>query len=397
LIHEPVRELAESTALPRLEARARAALNRLYDERAAPLAIIVRGQAHRVRWSYEGGAMPPHDSYRFSLGGRAGRIGLDRPAQALLTAEARLDALPADLRCILLADALQQVVDALMQSTRLAFEWAPGDPDPAAEALAAPGRHAAFFRVVVAPATPATSPPTPSQTPSPTPLHPSAPTLAPTSAPTSRAATGWRGFIEFDDGAAWADLAPPLAPRTAATAAADDTLAWLRLPLRWCLGTTLLRLREVRSIEPGDLVSVEHWRAAGAAVVVTAEPAGAVGWRLVGLAEGSRITVQQSRDTAMNRNPQAPVEPTESRPAASPPIDRLDALEVTLRFEVGDLEVSLGELRSLRAGHVFDLGQPLNRSVVRILAHGNLLGTGHLVAVGEQLGVRVAEFTPGEL
>jgi type III secretion protein Q len=46
---------------------------------------------------------------------------------------------------------------------------------------------------------------------------------------------------------------------------------------------------------------------------------------------------------------------------------------------------------------VFDLGQPLNRSPVRILAHGNVLGKGYLVAVGDRLGVRVSEFAPGEV
>ncbi len=82
---------------------------------------------------------------------------------------------------------------------------------------------------------------------------------------------------------------------------------------------------------------------------------------------------------------------------AAPPLDRLDALEVTLRFEVGDLAVSLGELKNIRAGHVFELGQPLNRSTVKIVVHGNVLGKGHLVAVGDQLGVRVSEFAPSEL
>jgi type III secretion protein Q len=82
---------------------------------------------------------------------------------------------------------------------------------------------------------------------------------------------------------------------------------------------------------------------------------------------------------------------------ANLPIDRLDALEVNLRFEVGDLSLSLGELRNIRAGHVFDLAQPLNRCPVRIVAHGNVLGKGHLVAVGDRLGVRVSEFAPSEI
>jgi len=38
-----------------------------------------------------------------------------------------------------------------------------------------------------------------------------------------------------------------------------------------------------------------------------------------------------------------------------------------------------------------------NRGPVRIVAHGNLLGKGTLVAVGDRLGVRVSEFAPGDL
>src|SRR5204862_6224881 len=123
-------------------------------------------------------------------------------------------------------------------------------------------------------------------------------------------------------------------------AATDDRLARLRFPLRWQIGATPIRLREVRSIRPGDLVGVEEWQSAGVAIVATAELGGR---RLVALAEGSRITIQQSRDNStMNRTPDPAPHPTEPQDAASPTIDRLDALEVTLRFEVGDLAVSLG-------------------------------------------------------
>jgi type III secretion protein Q len=59
--------------------------------------------------------------------------------------------------------------------------------------------------------------------------------------------------------------------------------------------------------------------------------------------------------------------------------------------------LTLGELKTLKPGHVFELSQPLNRSAVRILAHGNVLGNGHLVAVGERLGVRISTFAAGEL
>ena len=79
----------------------------------------------------------------------------------------------------------------------------------------------------------------------------------------------------------------------------------------------------------------------------------------------------------------------ESPPAAA--ADRLEALDMPLRFEVGELQLTLRELRSLQPGHVFELEQPLNRSTVRIYAHANLIGHGVLVAVGDRLGVRVAD------
>jgi type III secretion protein Q len=362
LTHEPVRELGESTALPHIDPLARRALNRLYNHQATPLSLSLRGAAHAVHWVFDDAPMPPHDSYRFKLGARVGQLGLDVPAQIALFGERRLDLLPRELRYVLLADAAQEAVDRLMKATRLHFEWAPADA--AAPPVPCDPQRAAYFSVP----------------------------------PASDAATRWRGFVQFDDAAALDSVAPPLDPRGAAAA---DTLARLHaslhFPLRFQIGTTAIRLREVGSIQAGDIVSIEDWRAAGSAVVVTAELGGPAGRRLVALAEGSRITVQQSRDSTMNRNSDTPPASADTQDAAGLPIDRLDALEVTLRFEVGDLQLSLGELKNIRAGHVFELGQPLNRSPVRILAHGNLLGKGYLVAVGDRLGVRVSEFAPSEM
>ena len=355
-----VRDLGDSTLMPRLDARAVEGLNRLHDARAAAIGFEWRGQTWRVHWCHDDERMlPPLDAYRFRLGARSGTLALDRPAQAELLGEPRAEALPQELRTILLADAAHGVVAALSAATRLSFEWL-----PVADA-APPASHAPKVQFRVARADAASG-------------------------------SGWRGWLRFDDADAWAQFAPPLGAALALATGAQP-FAHLRYPLRWCIGATSIRLGEVRSIRPGDLVGVEQWRSHGAAIVAEAELGGR---RLVALAEGSRITIQQTRELTMNR----PTDPTNAaapagdlQEAAGATLDRLDALEVQLRFEVGDLEVSLGELRHLRAGHVFELGQPLNRSSVRILAHGNVLGQGHLVAVGERLGVRVSEFAAGEL
>jgi len=356
----PVVELGDAPALPRIDAALARAFNRLHDRRAAPLPLNVGGRALILRWVYNDGdhdptvALASLDVHRFRLGPHGGRIGFDRPALAALLGEARPDRIPRPLRAVLLADALASCADALARATRLHFEWQPGDAaEPALDPPAA-----LRFRLDD---------------------------------------TGWCGALQFDAPGALDAIAPGLVPAgPAASAAANDALDRLRLPLRFGIGRTRLRLAEVRGIERGDIVAIEEWRAAGAAVVVDAAPGGAAGPCFTALAEGSRITIQHRREQTMNRPADTPpASPDDAAPELA--VDRLDAIEVTLRFEVGDLAMSLGELRNVRAGHVFELGQPLNRGPVRIVAHGNLLGMGTLVAVGDRLGVRVSEFAPGEL
>ncbi|MGJ5047280.1 type III secretion system cytoplasmic ring protein SctQ [Bradyrhizobium oligotrophicum] len=66
----------------------------------------------------------------------------------------------------------------------------------------------------------------------------------------------------------------------------------------------------------------------------------------------------------------------------------LDDIEVTLLFEIGRLSVPLGELRSLEAGYVFQLGHD-PKGAVEILTGGKRIGYGEVVQVGTAIGVRV--------
>ena len=372
---EAVTELGEARSLPRADAANVRALNRLHA--AAPWhGVAAKGMSYRLAWHHdEAFAYTTRESYSFKLGAHIGHLAMDAPSMQALLGERRIDLLPRDLRYILLADALHPVIDALEKALRLHFEWQPS----AAEARSARDGHdtresreqheqplmhcdperAAFFV-----ATP------------------------------SDGGAMLRGCVQFDDAATLDALVPVAAgPRHAVRT--SEAFHALRMPVSFRLGSTPIQLREISSIRPGDIVGIEQWSSSGAAIVVTAELGGPGGLHLSAVAEGSRITVQQSRDSAMK--PDTPADPAFAADNVNLPIDRLDALEVTLRFEVGELSLSLGELKSIRAGHVFDLAEPLNRSPVRILAHGNVLGKGYLVAVGDRLGVRVSEFAPGEV
>jgi len=374
MAREAVTDLGEARALPRANAANVRALNRLHA--APPLPdVALRGVAYRVRWHHDAAfgrtdtyMDAAREGYRFRLGAHVGHLVMDAPSMQALLGERRIDLLPRDLRYILLADALHPAIDALEKSLRVHFEWQPAEAqarDTHAPPLLVPcdPERAAFFV-----ATP----------------------------PDGGALL--RGFVQFDDDATLDALVPVPDKAARHHAHAIGAFDALRLPVGFHLGSTPIQLREINSIRPGDIVGIEQWRSSGAAIVVTAELGGPAGRHLTAFAEGSRITVQQSRDSAMKPDTPAPAtEPGHAADNANLPLDRLDALEVTLRFEVGELSLSLGELRSIRAGHAFDLGQPLNRSPVRILAHGNVLGKGYLVAVGDRLGVRVSEFAPGEV
>lgn len=349
-------ELADARTLPRLQAAAVRALNRLLGSRIDALAI--RNASYSLRWLPEPRLAADDARYVFKLGGQTGLLQLDALTESTLLDDRLARGLPQALRQLLVAEALQAVADQLETTLGQPFEWtAEADaPSPAPR----PQLGIAF---VLEPA------------------HAGAPPL--------------RGALLFADAAALERLLPARLPR--APDAGPLNLDQLRQPLAWSIGSTTLTLSELRRISPGDIVSVERWTPEGPGLRVTARWGGRRGLSLHASVEGTRLTIQELKDDVMNRDAHA-LPADDSGDAATPlPLDRLDALEVALRFEIGELTLTLGELRSLRPGQVLELSQPLNRCPVRLLAHGNLLGHGHLVAVGERLGVRVAEFAPSAI
>ena len=73
----------------------------------------------------------------------------------------------------------------------------------------------------------------------------------------------------------------------------------------------------------------------------------------------------------------------------------LDDLPVRLVFELGRVELSLGELQRLAPGALVPLGRPLEEPL-DIMANGRRLGRGALVQIGESLGVRIVSLASNE-
>jgi type III secretion protein Q len=74
---------------------------------------------------------------------------------------------------------------------------------------------------------------------------------------------------------------------------------------------------------------------------------------------------------------------------APPVVGTLESLELPVAFELDTARVSLAELASMQPGYAVELAVPLAQAQVRLVCQGRTLGQGQLIAIGDQLGVRI--------
>lgn len=386
---EAARPLAEAPWLPRMSPVAALALRRAYAWRA-PFALPVRGAAYQVRWDFGAQLAAPAQAYRFQLGPAGGWLFIEALGEReLLGAEwapAMAATVPAALRCALLADILDAPLSALAKFMRRELALLPpgGDaPDP--NDLDEINAEATVLRFVV-----------------------------------TKAASDVRfhGAVRFDD-ERFVGLACPAPPPPRALQAHDFDA--LPVPLHFALGQTELSQQDWASLARGDIIAIESWTSAAQGLGCEASLRGQPGYTLSGVVRGSQLIidkiqeanvpgesqqdgmVQQAHATQQSNPPQTTA--SETRPGSggvapdtgSPGemARALDGLAITASFELEQRSMTLRELKALQPGFVIELEQPLNQSIIRILANGALVGHGHLIAIGNKLGVRVAEFSGG--
>jgi type III secretion protein Q len=151
------------------------------------------------------------------------------------------------------------------------------------------------------------------------------------------------------------------------------------------IGTTRLPLRLVEGLAPGDVIILDCTVFADGRVAVVC------GERRLAFAslDGSCATLLTrplpfKGDT---HNAWSETDSTMSNDDRATDAD-LDDIRVKLLFEVGRLEIPLGELRTLAPGHVFELGRD-PRAAVEIVTGARRIGYGEVVQIGDALGVRV--------
>ncbi|MCJ2013130.1 type III secretion system cytoplasmic ring protein SctQ [Methylobacterium sp. J-076] len=165
------------------------------------------------------------------------------------------------------------------------------------------------------------------------------------------------------------------------------SLADLPVPVAAVAGHTRLTLRHLAGLAPGDVVLPDLWHldrgeirlVLGTGHAATADRHGAT---LTTPFRPIPAGGEGTGDTTMAQG---------TRKAGAPAMGgeaELDAVGVTLAFELGRRTVTVGELRGIGPGHVFDLGLAPDEAV-DLVANGARIGRGEIVKLGERLGVRV--------
>lgn len=155
----------------------------------------------------------------------------------------------------------------------------------------------------------------------------------------------------------------------------------LHLPFTVQSGEAGLTLGELRSLNPGDVVMLDHWPEQQVLLVLEG--------RLQARAQVSGDTLELlEQPIALTFLKERPMSET----VAPQSLDSmLDELPLTLVCQVGSAELSLAQLRELGTGSLVQLTPQLDDGV-DLMVNGRRVGQGQLVKIGDGLGVRLLSF-----
>lgn len=180
------------------------------------------------------------------------------------------------------------------------------------------------------------------------------------------------------------------------------------VPCRLCLGSTVLTVRLLRSLQVGDAVLLQHDACAlsssGNAFTARLHVADRLGAAVRSTAAGwcldaplhpleRKSNVSENASSAADGFPSAGTR--EARTTTGVVLDEtvLDALPVRLVFDAGRLDVTLGALRGMGAGSILRFEGDPGR--VAIMTGDRRIGTGTLLDIDGKPGIRIDSFSEG--
>ncbi|AXL50217.1 hypothetical protein DSC91_002323 [Paraburkholderia caffeinilytica] len=207
--------------------------------------------------------------------------------------------------------------------------------------------------------------------------------------------------------------ATPASVRSTATAASSassacfdhalDTAAGLTVPGSLILGVKRLPVDTLHALEPGDVLLRAAFPSFDATLLDAssapssphARPRAVAAWGTPGLTrvcaaveiDGQSLVIVKEPNMSEELDPAS----TDAGLAIDDPADpiRIGELELPVQFEIDTVALPLAQLSALGPGYVLELPVPVADAQLRLVAHGQTIGYGELVTVGEHLGIRI--------
>jgi type III secretion protein Q len=160
------------------------------------------------------------------------------------------------------------------------------------------------------------------------------------------------------------------------------------------------RIGETCAIHAADAHAATH--ATPLAEPATATASATVAWGSPGLMRVHAQVNIEGRRLSLTKEPIMtdeldPVRPDDllATDQHSNPID-IGELDLPVQFEVDTVALPLSQLYALRPGYVLELPTPVADAQLKLVTHGQTIGYGELVTVGDHLGIRILRMAHGD-
>ncbi|QGZ65825.1 type III secretion system cytoplasmic ring protein SctQ [Paraburkholderia acidisoli] len=179
-----------------------------------------------------------------------------------------------------------------------------------------------------------------------------------------------------------------------------------RVPGRIAIGARRVAIAALEKLRPGDVLlrtmpaATERALAEGRAFDVRAA------WGTAGLVRLAARAQLHESTLAITGTPTMNDEAQQADYDAAPSADfssdmrgepiEIGELDLPVQFELDSVALPLAQLSSLRPGYVIELDTPVTDAQIRLVAHGQTIGYGELIAVAEHLGIRIVSMAHGD-
>lgn len=159
------------------------------------------------------------------------------------------------------------------------------------------------------------------------------------------------------------------------------------------LGRTCIDVTQLRELAAGDVVWIETARPSRRGLIAELRTHGIAKRFTCRIKQGSlHIVTAHAADavvpSAAARSPN--VSADSATPAATAKQATTAKLEIPVAFDMGELNVTIGELERLQPGKVFELPHEIAGEAVCLRVSGKAIAYGRLVSVGKRIGVRLS-------